>query len=104
MTRVLATGFTMPRAIAVADGSIFVADTEQGTVVRVQDGVRSTVAEIDSNKAEIERFVNGQLSESQLRSVRYLEFVWKAPDGTIMVTSRRRFPDGSLGPTTTRIL
>ena len=51
MTRVLAIGFTMPRAIAVADGSIFVADTEQGTVVRVQDGVRSTVAEIDSNKA-----------------------------------------------------
>jgi hypothetical protein len=56
------------------------------------------------NAVDIESFISGKMTDHKLNSVTYLEVVWKAPDGTIMVTSRRRAADGSVAPVTTKIL
>jgi hypothetical protein len=52
------------------------------------------------DQASIERFINGKMTKDYMRSIRYLEIVWTDVDGKIVVTSRTRAVDGTLGPVT----
>jgi hypothetical protein len=55
-------------------------------------------------QADIENFLNGKMTDTRLRSVDRFEVVWKAPDGSTMVTTRVRGPDGKVGPVSTERL
>jgi len=52
------------------------------------------------DQASIERFINGKMTKDRMRSIRYFEIVWMDVDGKIVVTSRTRAADGTLGPVT----
>jgi len=52
------------------------------------------------DQASIERFINGRLTKDRLRSIRYFEIIWTDVDGKIVVTSRTRATDGTVGPVT----
>jgi hypothetical protein len=51
--------------------------------------------------SEIEQFMNGKMTDSQLRQVRRFEVVWKDASGKTWITSRLRAADGKVGPITT---
>jgi len=52
------------------------------------------------DQTSIERFINGKMTEDHMKSIRYFEIVWTDVDGKIVVTSRTRAADGTLGPVT----
>ncbi|HWO25173.1 MAG TPA: hypothetical protein VNO30_40820 [Kofleriaceae bacterium] len=52
------------------------------------------------DQASIESFMNGKMTKDHMRSIRYFEIVWTDVDGKIVVTSRSRAADGTLGPVT----
>ncbi|HWO26625.1 MAG TPA: hypothetical protein VNO30_48180 [Kofleriaceae bacterium] len=52
------------------------------------------------DQTSIERFINGKMTKDHMKSIRYFEVVWTDVDGKIVVTSRTRAADGTLGPVT----
>jgi hypothetical protein len=53
---------------------------------------------------DVERYVNGKMTNGQLRQVQYFEIVWKDGSGETWVTSRARGADGAVGSVTTELL
>jgi len=51
--------------------------------------------------SDIERFLNGKMTDGRLRQVRRIDVVWKDASGKTWITSRLRGADGKVGPITT---
>jgi hypothetical protein len=76
----------------------------QGEIVLDWTGVDVHAAGDFQSLDDIERFLNGKMTNTRMRSVRRLEILWNTKDGRTMRTSRIRSSNGQVGAITTEPL
>ncbi len=69
----------------------------QGELSLDWTGVDITRSSTLAGEFQIYRFLNGKMTNSQMRRFTYIEIVWRNPHtGRLMVMSRSRNPDGTV--------